>query len=211
MVTSGAWQDAKNEESKVIKEYIRGKLEEKPDYNLIELGGEISEVIDNKAADRFVKDCKKNGGQNYRTYILKLVQDLMPIELSNNEYYGMTEMSRQNLVVDYSPSYYPPLDNNGSKIFFETLRKIFPCITFAHIYILLITYLIIIIKKLLICEIPWINMGLFSVVLLMVLSGLMGTFAEWGRTVITVMPFCWTMIAILIEKVLYLSDINILC
>ena len=38
-------------------------------------------------------------------------------------------------------------------------------------------------------KIEWLHLGIFGAIVSMLLCGIMGTYAEWGRTVITILPF----------------------
>lgn len=194
-IWNGLWEYANDDKNQQVKEYISGCLENNPEYNLMQLGIDTGAEFGDENLKEYVKDCKKNGRKAYLSYYVKLLKDLTPVELARNAYYGMSLATNDSLVVDYSPSYYPYKQNNNSMLIRDSLEKIFPNLAFIHVYILLIVELVAVLIGFFKKKILWLQMGLFSFVLAMLLGSIVGTYAEWGRTAITVLPFCWMMIA----------------
>lgn len=187
-VTQGFWKNSTEETNLQIKEYINDKLNENPDCNLIDLGAEILNFGLEKMPG-FIKDCKLHGKLNYIKYYIKLLMDVSSSKLSSNEYYGMTEATRNNLIIDHNNSYLQGKDGYISKLFIYTYCEVWPTARFFDIYVVSIWELYVIINGFRKKKIEWLHLGIFGAIVSMLLCGIMGTYAEWGRTVITILPF----------------------
>lgn len=196
MASQELWQYSEKPENLEIKNYIRDCIEKDP--NNIN-GTDIQVQFGTTVAKSFIKDCKINGFSEYIKYIGGLLFDLLPSDLSQLEYYTPMSEGERNIIIQNSPSYFIPRSNRYSKVWVDTYNRLFPCIAFVHVYLLLFAEGILLIIGFKSSRIEWLHLGLFGIVLCTLFLGVVGTYAEWGRTVITIFPLVWIMIAVLVD------------
>ncbi|MEG2295216.1 MAG: hypothetical protein RSB96_00530, partial [Oscillospiraceae bacterium] len=119
---------------------------------------------------------------------------LMDVKLPQNTYYSFNKY--EDIFIKQLEVQYYQIDTVWGKVVDLFLRGIANIITFGQVYLIIacgmiaIFYTMIRHKKIL-----WIECGLISVILLTVVSTIIGTYAEYGRTAVCLLPYCYIAIA----------------
>ncbi|MFI3170128.1 MAG: hypothetical protein R3Y06_09315 [Faecalibacterium sp.] len=114
-----------------------------------------------------------------------LMYELAWADFSGEGYY-------QNILTDFNTSYYKTI---------KILEHLFTIFNALHIYLLtLVQFIFLIVNWIRSKKLPWINLGLFIFMLLILLSTLIAGCGEYLRTMICILPFAYLSFAILLKE-----------
>ncbi|MBS5316738.1 MAG: glycosyltransferase family 39 protein [Clostridiales bacterium] len=180
------------------KNFIDKELVEKIDLSIDNSGGNYLEGVNvvyneynKKEIRRFIKESKRNNKSKYLEDKILILSELSKVNFITNSWHGFNK-NEAEFNQEYLGNTYYQVKGNRHKIVAETIKNFFFSLTFGHVYIIIILELIIIViswrkNK----EIEWISMGVFSITTATILGSVIGTYAEWGRTAICVLPYSY--------------------
>lgn len=162
--------------------------------------GVIYEDISKDKIQDFVSQTLSNNFPQVVEDNITTALNLMNLHFPGNSYY-MPNKYNSNFIKDYAGQYYQVDSKWGTSVnlFLTGFANI---ITFAHVYFIILCGIISILytmikhKKVL-----WVECGLISIILLTVASAIIGTYAEFSRTAICVLPYTYMAIARAIDFV----------
>lgn len=190
----------------VQKDYYRAiedqELIRKIDETIQQNGGEmlpatgvISNHIPKEELQDFVSTTLSKNLPKKIEDTMMLSLHLMDLHFPGNSYYSFNTNQKDVFIKDHVGQYYE-VESKWGKAVDLGLRGAFNIISFAHVYLIILCGIIAIFytmirhKKIL-----WVECGLIGIILLTVASALIGTFAEYARTAICVLPYCYMAIA----------------
>jgi hypothetical protein len=192
----------KNSQDKEVIRLIDEKIIEDKGEFIQAIGIVYEKYSSREALTNFIRDSKHNSKNKYVRDKVETVIRLADIKFPNNAWYSFN-LNEPGFHQDIKGNTYYKIEGNLNQTIEALIRGIAPAITFAHVYLIIIIETILMIflwykNK----TAPWVHMGILSIVSATLLSAIMGTFAEWGRTAICVLPYCYMVITMYIEYII---------
>ena len=177
-MSEGFYKNSKDEQ--FVKD-VDAKLAEK-NGSIWDANADLLKSYGNKRIQELVKEARKESSKEYIQYLVRLITN------SSTEYF-----------TSYFELY---LYNNVNNIPFNFVNS-FNFLKFSTVYLILVIECVLSIYRWIKNKKPdWINLGLFGFILAILVTSFIGTNAEFMRTAICVVPFCYIAIGTLVWDVI---------
>lgn len=180
------------------------------EYGCINAAGKV--LLENSLRDvkEFVSNSIKGDPVAYMSHKLRTMFLLSDIEISNNVWYGTNVYNAQTMYYEGDLPLYAIKNTTEMRKLVNTYRNIIPEPCFIHIYIAMLIELMNVLVGLVKKKDVWFHLGLASFMIIIILSSVWGTCAEWGRTAICVLPYFYISFGICVQWIYDKIKTNIL-